>query len=212
MCISIYPNTNHPTGRAPIRPRRPFPYGNCYHWIDNTIHLRARARPEGFDETNAVKISDRTELLIGKLFIEDILRARKTAALQDSLPAVTPGPSVVRGRDHAAVAASMFRAPSVYSGRELPDGDSASISFEWSRSRESAEVINSNFDDFLGMDIFAVADEDLALVPLVDLWPVLAATLKEEDIASPLELQKEIDTIQGCVRQISISSCHKDAC
>ncbi|EIW54313.1 uncharacterized protein TRAVEDRAFT_76241, partial [Trametes versicolor FP-101664 SS1] len=42
MYIPIYPNTNHPTGRAPIRPRRPFPYANCYHWIDNTIHIRVR--------------------------------------------------------------------------------------------------------------------------------------------------------------------------
>ncbi|KAL1945496.1 hypothetical protein VTO73DRAFT_2347 [Trametes versicolor] len=196
MCIPIYPNTNHPTGRAPIRPRRPFPYGNCYHWNDNTIHIRVRARPEGFDETNAVKISARTELLIGKLFMEDILRARKTAVLQESLLEVAPRPSIVRGREDAAVIASMIYAPSVYCGRELLDGDGASISSEWSRSRESAEVLNSNFDNFLGMDIFAGPDEDLALVPLVDLWPDLAATLKEEDIASPLDLQKEIEAIQ----------------
>lgn len=46
------------------------------------------------------------------------------------------------------------------------------------------------------MDIFTGPDEDLALVPLVDLWPNLAEHLKEADIPSPLELQDEIKTIQ----------------
>ncbi|EIW54308.1 uncharacterized protein TRAVEDRAFT_85247, partial [Trametes versicolor FP-101664 SS1] len=59
MCIPIFPNMSHPTGRAPLPSERPFPYGNCYHWIDESVVIRVRARPEGFDETNAIKIPAR---------------------------------------------------------------------------------------------------------------------------------------------------------
>ncbi|OJT06557.1 hypothetical protein TRAPUB_2634 [Trametes pubescens] len=41
------------------------------------------------------------------------------------------------------------------------------------------------------------ANDDLALTPLFDLWLDLIDNLKEEDIPSPLELQQEIEAIQG---------------
>ncbi|KAH9889318.1 hypothetical protein C8Q73DRAFT_736834, partial [Cubamyces lactineus] len=62
MCIPIFPNTNHPNGRESLRPSLEglFPYDNCYHWFQaKTVDVRIRARPEMFDETNAVSISVR---------------------------------------------------------------------------------------------------------------------------------------------------------
>ncbi|EIW54207.1 uncharacterized protein TRAVEDRAFT_132815, partial [Trametes versicolor FP-101664 SS1] len=32
MCTPIFPNDKHPAGREPLRPEKPFPYTNCYHW------------------------------------------------------------------------------------------------------------------------------------------------------------------------------------
>lgn len=64
MCIPTFPNLNHPNGRAPLPSERPFPYGNCYHWIDESVVIRVRARQEGFDETNAIKITARDEVLM----------------------------------------------------------------------------------------------------------------------------------------------------
>ncbi|OSC97335.1 hypothetical protein PYCCODRAFT_1355082, partial [Trametes coccinea BRFM310] len=56
MCIPIYPNIAHPTGRPPLRPEGVFPFNHCYHWLDNILQVRVLSRPEGFDETNAVKL------------------------------------------------------------------------------------------------------------------------------------------------------------
>ncbi|KAI9063910.1 hypothetical protein FKP32DRAFT_1570974, partial [Trametes sanguinea] len=60
MCIPIFPNSQHPNGRGPMHPEPEglFPYDNCYHWfqpVETTV--RIRARPEKFDETNAVSVS-----------------------------------------------------------------------------------------------------------------------------------------------------------
>ncbi|KAI0701019.1 hypothetical protein C8T65DRAFT_579873, partial [Cerioporus squamosus] len=32
MCAPIFPATEHPSGRAPVRPKPSFPFSNCYHW------------------------------------------------------------------------------------------------------------------------------------------------------------------------------------
>lgn len=58
MCIPIYPNEEHPTGRAPLRTIPEFPFSNCYHWIQLGLDVRVRAKPEGevFDATRAIHL------------------------------------------------------------------------------------------------------------------------------------------------------------
>ncbi|KAI0664049.1 hypothetical protein C8Q70DRAFT_1145708, partial [Cubamyces menziesii] len=59
MCIPIFPNTSHPNGRESLQPSPEglFPYDNCYHWFQpKLVDVRIKARPELFDETNAVSI------------------------------------------------------------------------------------------------------------------------------------------------------------
>lgn len=82
MCIPIYPNARHPTIRAPLHTETPFPFSNCYHWIENNIHVLVRSRPEGFDETNAIQISGKTEGSMGRTFTDDYLRAMKNRELE----------------------------------------------------------------------------------------------------------------------------------
>ena len=65
MCIPIFPNTNHPNGRESLQPSPEglFPYDSCYHWFQpKLVDVRIRARPELFDETNAVSVSVRTRI------------------------------------------------------------------------------------------------------------------------------------------------------
>lgn len=52
------------------------------------------------------------------------------------------------------------------------------------------------------MNIFAGPNQDVGIIPLVDLWLDLAENLKQEDIPNPLELLKERDAV---VRYISDS-------
>ncbi len=199
MCIPIFPNTNHPTSRDPVHPEQPFPYGNCYHWIDTEVRIRVRGRPEGFDETNAVRISGKTQILLSYMFTPDYLRAMADVELAqkkaleaeqaDAQTASIPKSSMDIPRDVPHEVA--------ISRSQEGNGDAASLSSSWSRSSRSARGPMSSVDDIMRMDIFTGPDEDLDLVPLVDLWPDLTDNLKEEDIPSPLELYGEIKTIQG---------------
>ncbi|OJT06561.1 hypothetical protein TRAPUB_2638 [Trametes pubescens] len=201
MCIPIFPNTRHPAGRAPVHPERPFPYTSCCHWIDT--------------EADAVRISGKTQVLMSYVFTPDYLRAMADAdadaerARKEALEAAQAARHQAR-RQAESVPLSSMNASGVserckeYAGH-APEGDlsgdAASVSSHWSRS---ARGPMSSVEDIMRMDIFTGPDEDLALVPLVDLWPDLSANLEEEDIPSPLELYKEIETIQGIIQQARI--------
>ncbi|EIW54312.1 uncharacterized protein TRAVEDRAFT_132466 [Trametes versicolor FP-101664 SS1] len=206
MCIPIFPNSKHPTGREPVHPERPFPYGNCYHWINTKIRIRVRARPEGFDESNAVNISGKTELLMGSMFRKDYLRAMDNVKLaqkahETELSDDQPRSSSAHVHGHPLSPPHIYVQPNGLpeESTQCPQEgsvDAASMSSGWSRSNESTRGPMTSVEDIMHMDIFTGPDEDLDLVPLVDLWPDLADNLKEEDIASPLELHREIEQVQ----------------
>ncbi|KAI0690768.1 hypothetical protein C8T65DRAFT_618209, partial [Cerioporus squamosus] len=44
MCVPIFPNTDHPTGRTPVRTVPEFPFFNCYHWFGPDISLKVRIK------------------------------------------------------------------------------------------------------------------------------------------------------------------------
>ena len=46
MCIPIYPNEVHPTGRSALRTEPVFPFSNCYHWAFSNIDVRVRTVTE----------------------------------------------------------------------------------------------------------------------------------------------------------------------
>ncbi|KAL1945508.1 hypothetical protein VTO73DRAFT_2359 [Trametes versicolor] len=227
MCIPIFPNLNHPTGRAPLPSERPFPYGNCYHWIDESFVIRVRARPEGFDETNAIKIPARDEVLMSVAWGEDYKRARAIRASRNPTEASVhsdishedrdslnthPAPSSARncedetgGRLEVTSGELRNVHPADPRKRSLDHSiDAASISSASSRSVRSEQGPSDSVGDIIRMDIFTGPDDDLDLVPLVDLWPDIANTLKEEDIPSPLELYEEIKTMQSIIQEARI--------
>ncbi|RPD57878.1 hypothetical protein L226DRAFT_472381 [Lentinus tigrinus ALCF2SS1-7] len=73
MCIPIFPNTAHPGGREPVRPKpeRPFPYDNCYHWSFTDTKIRVIASPEGFNARIAVKLDAYEDTRREKFFARD---------------------------------------------------------------------------------------------------------------------------------------------
>ncbi len=165
------------------------------------IHIRVRGRPEGFDETNAVRITGGTQVEMGNTFGGDYLAAMRTVELSRNVTTQDGGKGDVQQRDPTSEAryASQDLLPSEASAdhRQETNADAVSTSLESSKSSKSVQDPISSVDDIMRMDIFTGADEDLGLVPLVDLWPELANNLKEEDIPSALELYREIDMIQG---------------
>ncbi|KAJ8461989.1 hypothetical protein ONZ51_g11188 [Trametes cubensis] len=217
MCIPIYPNTKHPNGREPLRPQPEglFPYDNCYHWFDMKARVRIRARPEEFDETNAVALDFLNQEQMLEYWDEDGLRMGKNqrkreaeAALQHSPDALTdvvdvlpkPTASIDRVDDPPRIRDAGLQSP-----LDLEDADGLSMCSDCTTASEERSMCS--LDDLAAMNIFSGPNDDVDVMPLVDLWiSELAEHLKPEDIPSPLEMYAEFDHIANIVRQARVRS------
>ncbi|KAI0327932.1 hypothetical protein GY45DRAFT_1307798 [Cubamyces sp. BRFM 1775] len=194
MCIPIFPNTSHPTGRESLKPEPEglFPYDNCYHWFKaKLVDVRIRARPEMFDETNAVAISVRTRIrTLMRLWEEDgdrMFRNLQTVKLAAS--AEVRQPSEHKAASSQSVDASGFDDMARRPPAELKEA-------EVSSSCSTHSPSNHSLDNLAAMDIFSGPNDDVDLVPLVDLWiSELGDHLKQEDIPDPQEMYAEFDQI-----------------
>ncbi|KAI0327929.1 hypothetical protein GY45DRAFT_1327001 [Cubamyces sp. BRFM 1775] len=190
MCIPIFPNTDHPTGRESVRPEPEglFPYDNCYHWFHpKLVDVRIRARPEEFDETNAVAISVRTRIrTLMRLLDEDDVKAFENRQnLRPAEFAEIRRPQINRGNVPRPLDAAQ---------EQLEDSEVSSISSEATTWKDGAS--NHSLDNLAAMDIFSGPNDDVDLVPLVDLWiSELGDHLKQEDIPDPQEMYAEFDQI-----------------
>lgn len=200
MCIPIYPNEAHPTGRQPIHPRKPFPYKNCYHWLRMEMDVRVLARPEHFDANQAISLPSSDRIEMDLMWSDDVKRvvetkARRAAAtLQEPLPpptdALHPDTGAEGGRCSAEPEQTcLHRHAAAPSGSHLLHDSCGSQSV----SGEESDV--DSLEDIMRLDIFGGPDKDLALLPLCELWVELASVLREEDIPHPAGLFRERDEI-----------------
>lgn len=76
MVIPNYPNT-HPDDRTtPIQTKTPFPFSNCYHWINSKTMVRIRRQDLEYDNCTAVKTTAAHHVEIGYGFSADFDRIR----------------------------------------------------------------------------------------------------------------------------------------
>lgn len=211
MCSPIYPNTQHPAGREPLRPDKPFPYANCYHWSGVEMDIRVLARPEEFDQNQAIALPLREYMRWDELQLEDALRMmspegsvidvdvredlsrpQAESPHDPTLPildtalssSASVGPSIPSAGDHQA------NVPMSTSSRSLSDScDSRSV------GSEDSESDLDSVDRIMAMGIFSGPNQDLDLLPLCELWLDMAPQLKEEDIPDPTGLFEERDEI-----------------
>ncbi|KAI0740897.1 hypothetical protein C8Q76DRAFT_791281 [Earliella scabrosa] len=61
MVMPIFPNTRYSKGREPISPETQFPFRNCFFWIDSAMTVRIPVRPDGYDDTRAIRLSPRSD-------------------------------------------------------------------------------------------------------------------------------------------------------
>ncbi|KAJ3007871.1 hypothetical protein NUW54_g3375 [Trametes sanguinea] len=218
MAIPVYPNDTHPTGRSPLYPEKPFPFPNCYHWIETMARIRIRRKPEQYDETNAISLSARQHVMIDELFAEDYQRIeafeRNELAtimedeLTDSAATAAPDnrrlPPVTLHPGSSTTADSRLSAPSTY----LPP-------YSVGEGRDGGESSNASLRDppkydptvqmLFDMDIFNLShDENAEFLPLVDLWFELDEHLSPDTIPNPLEFYGERDAIARVVRDARI--------
>lgn len=219
MVIPIYPNTHHPGGpRDPIHTHpAPFPFPNCYHWYNNYVNLRVRRKPDLYDGSHAFRVDHYQHLMIDQGFRDDLLRIRQFRL--DKLAAADHEPSV---RDLSAPedgTTSSSPPPSmptdegvvVDDADSLPDGpddaDTDSRSYSSAASHDSSRDSNHSIDAVFRMDPFGFhVDDTIEFMPLVYLWFELTEHLTAETIPSPVEFEKERETIMRYV--FSSLSCY----
>lgn len=123
MCVPIFPNEAHPTGRPSVRPGSSFPYDNCYHWAGMDLEVRVRAREEGFDNTRAIRLPAGQQLDMDAHFRQDLGRAKRTQLAHeqaDSVPLdhssgsgfqVSSSPPDARQSEDGAAEVDVFEPP-----------------------------------------------------------------------------------------------------
>ncbi|KAI9067499.1 hypothetical protein FKP32DRAFT_1673043 [Trametes sanguinea] len=196
MCTPIFPNTSHPNGRPPVRPEGHFPYSNCYHWVLMETTVRVRARQESFDETDGVSLSVLSRMEMMNATREDSLRSVDNmeahgplSVCRTEVPRLPPG---YFSRDGAAAGNANADHLSTTSG--------AGSSFH-STDEDSVHSI----EELGHWNIFGGPNDDVELVPLLDLWvSEFTERLNEEDIPSPLELLAEFDEVIGIVQRARV--------
>ena len=196
MVAPIAPNTQNARGHQPVQTLTPFPFANCYHWIDNYISVRVKVRPEHFDHEHAVQITTREHIALIRIFADDYgtmadawekghEEASRVKAAEGSGPDSDPRLEVEAPYSE-----------SVYS-TALPSSSQSSPS---SPSSSSATKIDPIFlTDIFGL----IPDPKAGLIPLVDLWFELEEHLSEDTIPNPVGLFEEERTIQSCAYPVA---------
>ena len=164
MCVPIFPNEAHPTGRRPVRPDGRFPYDNCYHWAGLDMDVRVHARKAGFDDARAVRLPPCDWVDLSSVLDLDQGRAMcKRFAYQQAVS--------------ASGSSDQGRAPAL----------------ESSPSNSSERPKDATLSSSGETDIFEppVDFEDPEYMPLVHLWLDLTPNLKQEVIGDPVDLYRE---------------------
>lgn len=214
MCVPIFPNTRHPSGRMHIHTTPEFPYDNCYHWsLAEKLTVRIRAKPEKFDDDHAIKLEPRELITLWDLAApdhlsegpEDSQSGDGSAPLQSNTMAPCGDTPSVGGCEQRALQdRKPHTAPENQVGEsnqpaaEGTERDSEAGDFASIRSRTSVESehsANSEFRAIMGTGVFGNTNQDKELFPLVDLWLELVDHLKQDDIPNPGDLYKEYEAV-----------------
>ncbi len=202
MCIPIYPNTNHPTARAPVHTEPEFPYNNCYHWSRAQLNVRIRCPPEMFDIDHAVKlpVPSKIELFhlrsIDYLRMEELEKQHQTTASGAQVVASLPQLNAESLSAHevsegaAVECAPQHQVEGEGEGRR-PNNEEDTSDVSGSSSNSVNEIVS----ELVGMGIFGDLNADMDLYPVVDIWFNLTSHLREEEIPNPIALYKECDQL-----------------
>ncbi|KAI0800154.1 hypothetical protein C8Q74DRAFT_1363938 [Fomes fomentarius] len=205
MCIPIYPNTNHPTARAPVHTEAEFPYNNCYHWSRAQLNVRIRCPPEMFDIDHAVKLPVTSKIELFHLRSIDYLRMEEFEKLHQ-IPAfgaqVVASPTRLTSEnlstheiaEDSAVECALD--PQVNEeGRHPSTAEETSSNV----SGNSSNSVNEIVSELVGMGIFGDPNTNMDLYPVVDIWFDLTSHLRQEEIPNPIALYKECEKVTAYV-------------
>ncbi|TFK91974.1 hypothetical protein K466DRAFT_659614 [Polyporus arcularius HHB13444] len=120
MVLPIAPNTAEARGIQPVTPNKPFPFPNCYHWLENSVVVRIRVPHGGFEHDGAFSLTREERNLMNEKFAPDRERIASFLDRQEKSPPA-PSPSV-----HATRASTPLDAfgTTIHSQSGFPDPQS----------------------------------------------------------------------------------------
>ncbi|KAI0364947.1 hypothetical protein BV20DRAFT_955204 [Pilatotrama ljubarskyi] len=190
MCVPIAPNVAHPSGRPPVVTEPPFPFSNCYYWVDSETRVRVRSGIE-FDEAHAVCLPHMTRSKLQRVFDEDMDRAydaieeRRNAAMEEDQHDLAAETSPEKTTDSSA--SNDESDPHLF---DRPDERSCSSSSSCGESSPSQSV--DSFKAFAAFDPFGFhLDADIELCPLVDFCFDLTDHIAQDEIGDPVDFWRE---------------------
>ena len=207
--MPISPNTQYLKSRSPVTPQPSFPFGNCFLWIDSTILLRVKVREEGYDDSQATKLTAYDHCKLHSCFDGEC--QRKVQIMREYEATHPADTSVSRAGDESGMEYRLSprgshvswnpspssREPSPPSSISDPEDGSVRTNMEplFERSANgSTSSISSveSIDDLRGYNLFGWdPDPTVLFLPLVDIWFELPEHLDESSIPSPLDFHKE---------------------
>ncbi|KAI0629509.1 hypothetical protein C8Q77DRAFT_291637 [Trametes polyzona] len=219
MVVPICPNTSHPSGRSPIPTETPFPFPNCYFWIETSAVVRIRRKAIRYDDTGSPTISPLEHVRLQGRFADDydriaIFQQERLHALgyltmdddndTDYGSAIQSSPSLsVTAERHSLkddVASMNDDADSLPEGGDIFDGPGSDDAHSNSPSEADDSSVQREVAAILNLDYFSSNEDDtIELIPLVDLWFDIAEHFTPETIPSPTEFFKEQEEIMQII-------------
>lgn len=182
MCIPIFPNETHPSGRPALRTQPAFPYSGCYIWTFAETDVRVVSRAEGWKPEEAVLLPGSQRVKMNQFWDLDYAQIERA-------PATGRPQNRNEGKTYVILdfdAILIFTAFDYEKATCEVNSDSSS---ETSSCR--AESVGRS-----GMIGFRLPTAEVAeLDPVVELWYELTEHLNDEDIPHPSELYAETDRI-----------------
>ncbi|RPD71470.1 hypothetical protein L226DRAFT_573942 [Lentinus tigrinus ALCF2SS1-7] len=198
MCTPIYPNSDHPSGRAPVHTEPPFPFDNCYFWSGLKMQIRVCPQEEDFDWDVATRLPGRGERLLRRNEMCDGLAQAAAERARQHQPDPDPE-SCTSDSDLAPIHSSLQEAdgsavsPYVDDGTSslYRDGDSA-----YSCSIIASTDVSSYADTITEWRrLFADPMKTPEFHPLCHLWVNIATDIKQDEIPNPIHFLEERDAV-----------------
>ena len=202
MCAPIFPNADHPTGRAPLVPKIPFPFPNCYHWFGEDTELEVRIKRGVYDQQDGEQ----------HVALPGIQHAYMQDYYQDDNYRVLDMRAQQAGTDGQATSVYAESECSVYQDPEGIDRGEIDNSSDFNCSFGDCSVEGSFASDACSdqepTDIFGMnRDSRRAMIPVVDCWLDLRAHLKEDEIPNPFTFIRQCRALSQYVSFLSLLMC-----
>ncbi|KAI9067478.1 hypothetical protein FKP32DRAFT_1588585 [Trametes sanguinea] len=234
MSIAIYPNTSHPTGRAPLYTERPFPFANCYFWVNNMTYIRVRRIYGKFDDDKAIEVSSREHVSMSLILCKDQHRIAASQATSDdrrehdtcSQPESESQNALISSGDTSHPVPTRQSTSSMQDSQTSAPSDAsfggklhAFIQDNLLQDEPSTSELpphdsdspkhDPNVEAIFRMDVFGLAHDDGAeILPLVDVWYELAEHLTADTIPDTRGFYEERDAIVKIVKDARARSPH----